>query len=68
MSEVVCCICGKIRPDPPSSMDSFDWRAWEHDGEGWYVFASWDRRDKRYLCRNCARIIGYDIDRRRYRI
>ena len=60
----VCYICGRARPNPPTKSD-FNWRKWEHDGEGWYGFTSWDLSDKLYLCRDCARIVKRDINKRR---
>lgn len=60
----MCYICGRVRPNPPTGSD-FDWREWEHDGEGWYSFASWGLSDKLYLCRGCARIVKRDINMRK---
>lgn len=60
----VCYICGRVRPTPPTGSD-FDWRKWEHDGEGWYRFTSWGLSDKLYLCRDCARIVKRDMNERR---
>lgn len=60
----VCHVCGRVRPNPPTESD-FDWRKWEHDGEGWYSFTSWDLSDKLYLCRDCARIVKRDMRNRR---
>lgn len=61
-----CHICGKVRPDPPMSPTVEDMKEWEEQGEGWFVFASWDRHIRWCLCRDCGKIVKYDIDNRQF--
>ena len=64
----VCEICGKVRPNPEMCLDLNRMDEWEMNGEGWYVFSDWTRKDRTYLCRYCALSVKSWIDGARWMI